>query len=180
MRKFYKDLTMASLRLLADNYFDGVAELRAQTMVSDLDRRRDPSAPLRKGFADAGCDARAAFVVPGLVEAHAHLFLDGGELRFRQAQRLPRRAEKDDAAGGARKRRAACGGRHASPATPATAMASTMRSRAEQAESCACSRRPSASAAEALRQLHGGDIGARGRRRAIVAGMATADTSRSS
>ena len=73
---------MASLRLLADSYFDGVAEHAPEHGPYLISIDGGIIRSIAKGAADAGCDARAAFVMPGLVEAHAHLFLDGGELDF--------------------------------------------------------------------------------------------------
>lgn len=73
---------MATHRLLADSYFDGSVEHPKKNgpyLVSIVD---DAVASVEAGARDAPHDARAGFVMPGLVEAHAHLFLDGGELDF--------------------------------------------------------------------------------------------------
>jgi imidazolonepropionase-like amidohydrolase len=75
---------MAALSLLADSYFDGSAEHRRNDgpyLISIADGRIVSIAAHATG---APFDQRAAFVMPGLVEAHAHLFLDGGELDFSQ------------------------------------------------------------------------------------------------
>ena len=73
---------MAALRLLADSYFDGCALHPAKDgphLISVEDGR---IAAIDRRATEAPFDQRVAFVMPGLVEAHAHLFLDGGELDF--------------------------------------------------------------------------------------------------
>ena len=73
---------MAALRLLADSYFDGSAlhpEREGPYLLTIEDAR---IVSIDRQASQAPFDERAAFVMPGLVEAHAHLFLDGGELDF--------------------------------------------------------------------------------------------------
>src|SRR3974390_1110536 len=73
---------MTILRLLADSYFDGRAERGPKDgpyLISIEDGR---IRSIEAGATGAPADVKAAFAMPGLVEAHAHLFLDGGELDF--------------------------------------------------------------------------------------------------
>lgn len=73
---------MATLRLLADSYFDGSTEhaaMRGPYLFSISDGR---VVSIEAGAGEAPHDRRVAFVMPGLVEAHAHIFLDGGETDF--------------------------------------------------------------------------------------------------
>ena len=73
---------MAALRLLAVSYFDGSAlhpEREGPYLLTIEDAR---IVSIDCHASQAPFDERAAFVMPGLVEAHAHLFLDGGELDF--------------------------------------------------------------------------------------------------
>ena len=73
---------MAALRLLAVSYFDGSAlhpEREGPYLLTIEDAR---IVSIDRQASQAPFDERAAFVMPGLVEAHAHLFLDGGELDF--------------------------------------------------------------------------------------------------
>ncbi|MCB1541716.1 MAG: amidohydrolase family protein [Rhodoblastus sp.] len=73
---------MTALRLLADSYFDGGVLHPAKDgpyLISVKDGRIDA---IGRRATEAPFDQRAAFVMPGLVEAHAHIFLDGGELDF--------------------------------------------------------------------------------------------------
>lgn len=71
---------MTAIRVCAHSYFDG-DELRAGVdgpfLITIRDGMIESIAPRA---ADAQADVEAPFVMPGLVEAHAHLFLDGGEL----------------------------------------------------------------------------------------------------
>ena len=73
---------MTILHVRAQGYFDG-EELHAGTagpfLIAIRDGVIDSIAP---HAGDAQADIEAPFVMPGLVEAHAHLFLDGGELDF--------------------------------------------------------------------------------------------------
>lgn len=73
---------MAQLRLLADSYFDGATEHARRDGPYLISIDRDRIVSIERHATDAPCDRRAAFVMPGLVEAHAHMFLDGGELDF--------------------------------------------------------------------------------------------------
>ena len=73
---------MTALRLLADSYFDGGVLHPAKDgpyLISVKDGRIDA---IGRRATEAPFDQRAAFVMPGLVEAHANIFLDGGELDF--------------------------------------------------------------------------------------------------
>ena len=73
---------MAALRLRADSYFDGTLHHPATDgpYLITIENGRIAAVDLRA--TDAPFDRRVAFVMPGLVEAHAHMFLDGGELDF--------------------------------------------------------------------------------------------------
>jgi imidazolonepropionase-like amidohydrolase len=73
---------MATHRLLADAYFDGASARPAKDGPYLISIADDRIAAIEPGAGGAPHDERAAFVMPGLVEAHAHLFLDGGELDF--------------------------------------------------------------------------------------------------
>ncbi len=73
---------MASLRLLTESYFDGAAEHAAGSGPYLISIDNGLIHSIHAGAGDAPCDVRAAFAMPGLAEAHAHLFLDGGELDF--------------------------------------------------------------------------------------------------
>lgn len=73
---------MATLRIRASSYFDGHAAHDAKDgpyLITVADGRILSIEP-RAG--DAPADIAEAFVMPGLVEAHAHMFLDGGDLDF--------------------------------------------------------------------------------------------------
>jgi imidazolonepropionase-like amidohydrolase len=71
---------MTVIHVRARSYFDG-EELHAAAegpfLIAISDGIIESIAPRA---ADAQADVEAPFVMPGLVEAHAHLFLDGGEL----------------------------------------------------------------------------------------------------
>jgi len=73
---------MASLRLLADSYFDGVSRHPTTEGPYLVTIENGLIVAIGRRASDAPFDQRAVFVMPGLVEAHAHLFLDGGELDF--------------------------------------------------------------------------------------------------
>ncbi|MGO9007862.1 MAG: amidohydrolase family protein [Beijerinckiaceae bacterium] len=71
---------MTLLHVRAQSYFDG-QELHSETDAPFLLAIRDGAIEsIARAAADARADIEAPFVMPGLVEAHAHLFLDGGEL----------------------------------------------------------------------------------------------------
>lgn len=73
---------MTTLHVRAQSYFDG-EELHAGTAGPFLIAIRDGVInSIAPHAGDAEADIEAPFVMPGLVEAHAHLFLDGGELDF--------------------------------------------------------------------------------------------------
>lgn len=72
-----------NLRVIADSYFDGLELHSDGPWTFRLEDGRVRSIE-RGESADTGDRVqRAAFVMPGLVEAHAHLFLEGGELGFK-------------------------------------------------------------------------------------------------
>ena len=73
---------MAALRLLVDSYFDGSAHHPGRDGPYLLTIEGARIASIDRHASDAPFEQRAAFAMPGLVEAHAHLFLDGGELDF--------------------------------------------------------------------------------------------------
>ena len=73
---------MAALRLLVDSYFDGSAHHPGRDGPYLLTIEGTRIASIDRHASDAPFEQRAAFAMPGLVEAHAHLFLDGGELDF--------------------------------------------------------------------------------------------------
>jgi imidazolonepropionase-like amidohydrolase len=73
---------MTTQRLLADSYFDGARHHPPMDGPYLITIENDRIAAIEARAAAAPFDRRAAFVMPGLVEAHAHLFLDGGELDF--------------------------------------------------------------------------------------------------
>ena len=81
--------------IVTDSYFDGAAHqadgpyciLVGDGVIEDiakggpaLSREECPEACRQPGLKKV----RAPFVMPGLVEAHCHLFLDGGELDFKR------------------------------------------------------------------------------------------------
>ncbi len=71
---------MTAIQVRARSYFDG-EELHVGAdgpfLIAICDGKIDSITP---HAANAPADIEAPFVMPGLVEAHAHLFLDGGEL----------------------------------------------------------------------------------------------------
>jgi imidazolonepropionase-like amidohydrolase len=80
--KFTRRLEMETQLIVVDSYFDGkhyrnkgpyTIELQEGIIRSIGERAVSPDIPGVK---------RASFAMPGLVEAHCHLFLDGGELDF--------------------------------------------------------------------------------------------------
>lgn len=73
---------MNATRLLAKSYFDGADHHREGDGPYLIEIENGVIAAIVAGVADAPHEASAAFVMPGLVEAHAHMFLDGGELDF--------------------------------------------------------------------------------------------------
>lgn len=73
---------MTTLRLLADSYFDGSLHHPAKDGPYLITIASGRIAAIEARAAAAPFDRRATFVMPGLVEAHAHLFLDGGDLDF--------------------------------------------------------------------------------------------------
>lgn len=73
---------MATLRLRADSYFDGTLHHPASDGPYLIAIENGRIAAVDRRATDAPFDRQAAFVMPGLVEAHAHMFLDGGELDF--------------------------------------------------------------------------------------------------
>ncbi len=73
---------MTLLRVRAQSYFDG-QDPHCETDGPFLLAIRDGAIEsIARAAADAQADIEAPFVMPGLVEAHAHLFLDGGELNL--------------------------------------------------------------------------------------------------
>ena len=73
---------MATLRLRADSYFDGTLHHPASDGPYLVTIENGRIVAIDRRAMDAPFDRQAAFVMPGLVEAHAHMFLDGGELDF--------------------------------------------------------------------------------------------------
>ncbi len=73
---------MTTLRLLADSYFDGSLHHPAKDGPYLITIASGRIAAIEARAAAAPFDRRASFLMPGLVEAHAHLFLDGGDLDF--------------------------------------------------------------------------------------------------
>jgi len=73
---------MAQLRIRTQSYFDGHAAHGPKDgpYLITIDDGRIRAIDRRA--TDVPFDVDAPFVMPGLVEAHAHLFLDGGELDF--------------------------------------------------------------------------------------------------
>ncbi len=69
------------MRLRARSYFDG-----ERFQVADgpylINLSKGVVASIAPRAAEAPADLEAAFVMPALVEAHSHIFLDGGELDF--------------------------------------------------------------------------------------------------
>ncbi len=73
---------MTTRHLRVQSYFDG-DELHDGAAAPFLISIRDGTiASIDTRAAKARADIEAPFAMPGLVEAHAHLFLDGGELDF--------------------------------------------------------------------------------------------------
>lgn len=79
---------MNVLTLITDSYFDGVRHhadgpyrIEIQDGVIARIGRDQPAAP------PSGQVVRAPFVMPGMVEAHCHLFLDGAELDLEKRKR---------------------------------------------------------------------------------------------
>ncbi|MCL4745682.1 MAG: amidohydrolase family protein [Burkholderiaceae bacterium] len=71
--------------LVASAWFDG--ERYRATPVSIVVEGARIAAVVEGGQAIAGPATRCAFAMPGLVDAHCHLFLDGGELDFKVRSR---------------------------------------------------------------------------------------------
>lgn len=86
---------MATLRLRADSYFDGTLHHPANDGPYLMTIESGLIAAIDSRATDAPFDRQAAFVMPGLVEAHAHLFLDGGDLDF-ERRNAYLNASKDD------------------------------------------------------------------------------------
>jgi imidazolonepropionase-like amidohydrolase len=73
---------MTTRHVRVQSYFDG-EELHGAAAGPFLIAIRDGTIEsIASRAADAPADVEAPFAMPGLVEAHAHLFLDGGELDF--------------------------------------------------------------------------------------------------
>jgi imidazolonepropionase-like amidohydrolase len=71
---------MTLLRVRAQSYFDG-QDLHSETEGPFLLAIRDGAIEsIASAAVDARADIEAPFIMPGLVEAHSHLFLHGGEL----------------------------------------------------------------------------------------------------
>lgn len=72
--------------IVVDSYFDGKHYLNKGPYTIAL--REGVIESIRQGDCSSGCSGsgadvrRAGFLMPGMVEAHCHLFLDGGELDF--------------------------------------------------------------------------------------------------
>lgn len=73
---------MATLRLRADSYFDGMLHHPANDGPYLITIGSGRIVAIDRRATDAPFDRQTTFVMPGLVEAHAHLFLDGGDLDF--------------------------------------------------------------------------------------------------
>jgi len=77
-------LTMNLLTLITDSYFDGERHRDAGPYRIEVEdgviARIERGRPGRLDRTAGGQVVHAPFVMPGLVEAHCHLFLDGGEL----------------------------------------------------------------------------------------------------
>lgn len=71
---------MPKLRICADALFDGEDAHRAGPYVIEIEDGL--IADVRRCASGGQADITAGFVMPGLVEAHAHIFLDGSELDF--------------------------------------------------------------------------------------------------
>ena len=75
---------MAIETIIVESYFDGLHHHNRGPYTISLQEGVIDS--IRHGDCSAGPDPtvpkRAAFAMPGMVEAHSHLFLDGGELNF--------------------------------------------------------------------------------------------------
>jgi imidazolonepropionase-like amidohydrolase len=73
---------MTLLHVRAQSYFDG-QDLHSEAEGPFLLAIRDGAIEsIARAAVDARADIEAPFVMPGLVDAHAHLFLDGGELNL--------------------------------------------------------------------------------------------------
>lgn len=79
-----RQLSMTRLAIVADGYFDGARHHgRGPFTIEIADGRIRQILPGDQTVSGDGQPAlRAPFVMPGLVEAHCHLFLDGAELDF--------------------------------------------------------------------------------------------------
>jgi len=79
---------MAQRSIQADSYFDGTEyhnEGPYCVLIEDDSIKDILSGDLPPDLElDDDLNKRAAFIMPGLVEAHCHLFLDGGELDFKK------------------------------------------------------------------------------------------------
>ncbi len=69
---------LAKLRICADALFDGEKAHTDGPYLVEIDS--GSIADVRRCAPGSQADIKAGFVMPGLVEAHAHLFLDGSEL----------------------------------------------------------------------------------------------------
>ena len=85
---------MDRLIIITDSYFDGNVHqdngpyelLIENGLFSAIKPAAKASRGLTSAPVDPGCDTtcyKTPFLMPGLVEAHCHLFLDGGELDFK-------------------------------------------------------------------------------------------------
>lgn len=90
---------MDTLTLVVDEYFDGVRRHDEGPYRIEIGRgvigRIEPE---RQGRPHEDSTIRASFVMPGLVEAHCHLFLDGGELDLEKRKRYLN-AQRDEMLG---------------------------------------------------------------------------------
>jgi imidazolonepropionase-like amidohydrolase len=80
---------MNALTLVADSYFDGARHRdRGPYTIEIIDGRiREILRGDRTGPGGKAGVLHAPFLMPGLVEAHCHLFLDGAELNFEKRRR---------------------------------------------------------------------------------------------